>query len=115
MAAPVSMGRRNRNKHMNVPLATLLVGLIIAVVSMFLRHRKEQLLHTERRNRDAGRPLEQAQQLVEKDAAGRREIPAGVAALGIIPLAVGLAYLVFYRSEKSRLTSAPESRSSPHQ
>ncbi len=53
-------------------------------------------------------PLEQARRIVEKDQ-GRTDLPAGVALLGVIPLAVGLAYLVFYFTDDSRkrLAEAP--------
>ena len=48
-------------------------------------------------------PLDQAKQLVEKDRASRvNGMPPGVALLGVIPLAIGLAYLVFYYSDESR-------------
>jgi hypothetical protein len=46
-------------------------------------------------------PLDQARQIVEKDQADRG-LPAGVALLGVVPLAVGLAYLVFYFTDDSR-------------
>jgi uncharacterized membrane protein len=48
-------------------------------------------------------PLDQARQMAEKDAAaGNQGSRAGIALLGLIPLAVGLAYLVFYYSDPSR-------------
>ncbi len=48
-------------------------------------------------------PLDQAQQIVQKDQATHvNGMPAGVALLGVIPLAIGLAYLVFYYSDPSR-------------
>lgn len=44
-------------------------------------------------------PLDQARQIVEKDEANQPDrMPSSVALLGLIPLAVGLAYLVFYYS-----------------
>lgn len=50
-----------------------------------------------------GMPIDQASQIVEKDHAARLQgMPTGVALLGLIPLGVGLAYLVFYRSDRSR-------------
>jgi hypothetical protein len=46
---------------------------------------------------------EEAKQLVEKDAGLHdKELPTGVALIGLIPLAVGLAYLVFYYTDDSR-------------
>ena len=50
-----------------------------------------------------GIPIDQARQMVEKDqAAETRGMPVGVAVLGVLPLAVGLAYLVFYYTDESR-------------
>ena len=58
-----------------------------------------------------GLPIEQARQVVDQDAAARKSgVPSGVAALGIIPLAVGLAYLVFYYSDPSRKLEAATPR-----
>ncbi|HTT64246.1 MAG TPA: hypothetical protein VMG35_20485 [Bryobacteraceae bacterium] len=59
-------------------------------------------------------PLDQARQIVEKDRAAHEQgMPAGVALLGLIPLGVGLAYLVFYysdpaRPERKELAAGPE-------
>jgi hypothetical protein len=48
-------------------------------------------------------PIDQARQIAEKDQAAEREgVPPGIAVLGVIPLAVGLAYLVFYFTGDSR-------------
>jgi hypothetical protein len=48
-------------------------------------------------------PLDQARQIVEKDDAARTNAtPVPVALLGLIPLAVGLAYLVFHYTGDSR-------------
>lgn len=51
-------------------------------------------------------PIDQARQIVEKDEADRAAqetgMPPAVALFGLIPLAVGLAYLIFYRTEASR-------------
>jgi len=55
-------------------------------------------------------PIDQARQIVEKDDAERAKAqapPIALAFLGLIPLAVGLAYLVFYRSEASKDAIAP--------
>jgi len=54
-------------------------------------------------------PIDQARQIAEKDAAAQREgVPPGIAVLGVIPLAVGLAYLVFYFTDDSRRRLAAE-------
>jgi hypothetical protein len=52
-----------------------------------------------------GVPIEQAREIVAKDEAARAGEfdgpPASLALLGLIPLAVGLAYLLYYRGERS--------------
>jgi hypothetical protein len=59
-------------------------------------------------------PLDQARQIVEKDQS-RTGMPAGVSSLGAVPLAVGLAYLVFYFTDDSRkrLAEAPSEPFAP--
>ena len=52
-------------------------------------------------------PLDQARQMAEKDQTARG-LPAGVALLGVVPLAVGLAYLVFYFTDDARKRQAAE-------
>lgn len=60
-------------------------------------------------------PIEQARQIVEKDEAQRiaedTGMPPAIALFGLIPLAVGLAYLVFYRTEASRSAMPAEAPS----
>jgi hypothetical protein len=54
-------------------------------------------------------PIDQARQIAEKDGAAQNEgVPPGIAVLGVIPLAVGLAYLVFYFTDDSRKRLAAE-------
>ena len=53
-------------------------------------------------------PIDQAGQIAEKDQAERQGMPPGIALLGVIPLAVGLAYLVFYFTDDSRKRLAAE-------
>ena len=48
-------------------------------------------------------PIDQAQQIMEKDCASHEKgMPSAVALLGLIPFGVGLAYLVFYYTGESR-------------
>ena len=48
-------------------------------------------------------PFDEAKKVIEKDQSVEvRGMPASVALLGALPLAVGLAYLVFYYSDDSR-------------
>ena len=55
-------------------------------------------------------PIEQAREIVARDEATRladyHGAPAAIALFGLIPLAVGLAYLVFYRSEAASASPA---------
>ena len=54
-------------------------------------------------------PIDQARQIADKDGAAERQgMPLGIALLGVIPLAVGLAYLVFYFTDDSRKRLAAE-------
>ena len=53
-------------------------------------------------------PIDQARAIVSREVAQRTEAhnaPVAIALFGLIPLGVGLAYLVFYRSE--RATNSP--------
>jgi hypothetical protein len=62
-------------------------------------------------------PIEQARQIVEKDAAERAAqetgAPPAIALFGLIPLGVGLAYLVFYRVDAARDAQLPEAGPGP--
>ena len=50
-----------------------------------------------------GVSMEEARKLVEKDHSGRTQgVQPVVSLLGTLPLAVGLAYLVFYYTDDSR-------------
>jgi hypothetical protein len=52
-------------------------------------------------------PPDQARQIVEKDEAARTHgAPPAIALLGLIPFAVGVAYLAFYYSDPSRKPGA---------
>jgi hypothetical protein len=54
-------------------------------------------------------PLDQAMQIVEKDQADRTQgPPTTIALLGLIPFAVGLAYLAFYYTDPSRKLGADQ-------
>ena len=50
-----------------------------------------------------GVPQQEARKLAEQDAKARAQgMPEGYALFGLIPMGVGIAYLVFYYSEESR-------------
>jgi hypothetical protein len=57
---------------------------------------------------------DEARQMAEKDqATEQRGMPFSVALLGLIPLGVGIAYLVFYYSDESRKNPLPEPAPAP--
>ncbi len=71
----------------------------------------------EYRARDVSRnlqiPMDQARDLIQRDRAMNAQVmPYGVAVLGVLPLAVGLAYLAFYYTgeakKKNSLSAPPE-------
>jgi hypothetical protein len=91
------------------------VALMVSFYSIFLatnarRHMSAESQAYSARNlaHDLAIPLDQAQAIVQRDAAARTDQgpPAETALLGLIPLAVGIAYLVFYYSDPSRKTGA---------
>jgi len=160
------MGKEKRK--MAGVLALILCALIVTLMALYLRHRKDQMFHQERMAaldkgaaipmtpgpapwsprvyllrgliwsltgaalaiclfgialtfshgryssaatkayqaqniaRDLGIPLGQAETMVEKDAEQRSGPPVALALVGLIPFAVGLAYLVFYHSDPSK-------------
>jgi uncharacterized membrane protein len=54
-------------------------------------------------------PLDEARRIVEQDRAkGQEGVSPAVALLGLIPLAVGLAYVVFYYTDESRKRAPAE-------
>ncbi len=56
-------------------------------------------------NYNLGISAEEAKQIVEKDRESRQEgIPFGMALLGLIPVGVGMAYLIFYYTGDWRRT-----------
>jgi hypothetical protein len=56
-----------------------------------------------------GISVDQAMQMVKQDeqAQGTEGLRPGIAVLGVLPLAVGLAYLVFYYTDDSRKKIGP--------
>jgi len=90
--------------------AALTVALLGAALSDHRHYRWEsaELLAGQARkvSDDLQVPIEQARQIVEKDAAERAAqetgAPPAIALFGLIPLGVGIAYLIYYRSEASQ-------------
>ncbi len=88
-------------------IVVCLLGLAAA------RHRPQSAydmaFEAKRLSDTAGISREEAQRIVEKDAASQvNGMPASVALLGLIPLSIGLAYLVFYYTGESRKPAGGE-------
>jgi hypothetical protein len=48
-------------------------------------------------------PLDEARKVIDTDRLTRDEgLPSSIALLGLIPMGIGLAYLIFYFTDKSR-------------
>lgn len=86
----------------------LVVCLYGIAASTTRRDSAEDMAYTARNlSRNLDIPLDQARQIVEKDAAADdRGSRKAIALLGLIPLAVGLAYLAFYFTDPSRKAGA---------
>jgi hypothetical protein len=90
-----------------VALAICLFGISLSTVrrdsAEMIAYRTQTIAHS------LDIPLDQAKQMVEKDQTETHGAPVTVALLGLIPLAVGLAYLAFYYSDPSRKLGAAQS------
>ena len=86
-------------------LAICLFGISLSTA----RHESAEVMAYQAKDiaRNLEIPLDQAKQMVEKDQTETHGAPVTVALLGLIPLAVGLAYLAFYYSDPSRKLSEP--------
>ncbi len=60
------------------------------------------------RLRQQGVPEEQLKALLAEKPPEPRKGAEGIAVLGLIPMGVGAAYLIFYSSEEKRLRASPE-------
>ena len=85
--------------------ATLTIALLGASLSDHRHYRDSaevRAWHARNVSQNLQIPLEQARQIVEKDEAERAAqdtgMPPAICLFGLIPLGVGLAYLVFYRA-----------------
>jgi hypothetical protein len=58
--------------------------------------------------RQRGVPEDELKELLAQKPYAPQGPPIGFALVGLIPIGVGLAYLLFYRSEKKRLAEEPE-------
>jgi hypothetical protein len=86
------------------------VALIVSLLGIAAAtHQPESAENTLWRAKNLAQRLnitaEQANQIVEKDRDARQNgLPSSVALLGLIPVGVGLAYLVFYQTGDKRRT-----------
>ena len=90
-----------------VALLVCLLGLAVA------SHRPEtaegRMLRAHSLSLNAGIPLAEAQQVIDKDGTQQQGAPLSLALIALIPLGVGAAYLVYYRS-----TPPPGASTGPH-
>jgi hypothetical protein len=88
-------------------LVVCLYGISLAIETEHHTSAETKAYQAQNIARNLDVPIDQARQIVEKDAAQRNSgSPMAVSMLGLIPLAVGLAYLVFYFTEPSRKRGA---------
>jgi hypothetical protein len=88
-----------------VGLSAFLLGLSLTIVSH--PERLEDRLWRAQNLRHNGATEEEIKQYLSQSQsqnAPRNEFPAGVALIGLIPMGVGLAYLIYYRGESHRLS-----------
>jgi Domain of unknown function (DUF6249) len=86
-------------------LSAFLLGLSLTIVSHPERledrlWRAQNLRHNGATEEEIKQYLSQSQSQSQKEP--RNEFPAGVALIGLIPMGVGLAYLIYYRGESHR-------------
>jgi hypothetical protein len=86
-------------------LSAFLLGLSLTIVSHPARledrlWRAQNLRHNGATEEEIKQYLSQSQSQSQKEP--RNEFPAGVALIGLIPMGVGLAYLIYYRGESHR-------------
>jgi hypothetical protein len=112
--APLSPAPWSPRVYLLRGLIWSLAGAALAIclfgISLTFSHGRYNSVGTLIQARDIARsfeiPLDQAQAMVEKDEARSSGAPVALALLGLIPLGVGLAYLVFYYTDPSRKAGA---------
>ncbi len=82
-------------------LSTFLLGLSLSIGSR--PETLEDRLWRAQNLRSHGAPEDEIKQYLSESKNGvRREMPEGIALIGLIPMGVGLAYLIYYRGEQNR-------------
>ena len=90
-------------------LAILICLLGLAVTSNRPESAESRIWRAKSLSQSLGISMDQAQQIVDKDeATGQQGMPFSIALFGLIPLGVGIAYLVFFYSDESRKNQQAE-------
>ncbi len=84
-----------------IGLATFLVALALTIHVM--PQTLEVRLWTANRLRSMGARDEEIQQYLKAPPEESNRMPIGVAAIGLIPLGIGVAYLIFYAGERKQI------------
>jgi hypothetical protein len=81
-------------------LSTFLLGLSLSIGSR--PETLEDRLWRAQNLRSHGAPEDEIKQYLSDSGSVRREMPEGIALIGLIPMGVGIAYLIYYRGEQNR-------------
>jgi hypothetical protein len=57
--------------------------------------------------RSAGMPEEQWKKVIDEPRQHQQRIPIGLALIGLVPIGVGMAYLIFYAGERRQIGISP--------
>jgi hypothetical protein len=83
--------------------AALVICLLgLALASQRPESAEDRLYHASMLSQRTGISMSEAAQVLDKDGGRHQGPPVTVAMIGLIPLGVGLAYLVFYYSDPER-------------
>ena len=83
-----------------IGLSVFLFGLSLTIGSRTQTY--EDRLWRANNLRREGVPEDQIKDLLGRNEPTRREFPEGVALIGLIPIGVGLAYIIYYRGEEQK-------------
>ena len=82
-------------------LSTFLLGLSLSIGSRPVTL-EDRLWKAQNLRHEGATEEEIKQYLNEGKDSSRREMPEGIALIGLIPMGVGIAYLIYYRGEQGR-------------
>lgn len=87
------------------------IGVVIFLGALALTDIERDTLETRmwraEQLRSAGMPEEQWKRLINEPAPQHQRIPVGLALIGLIPIGVGFAYLIFYAGERKQAGTIP--------